>query len=394
LQKLLNTTATSSAKEIRNMSLSAFIRSSMTEILSEWTAFAKKTAPSEGEMSNLALTDHAEAILCAIAIDIETHQSKQEQYDKSQGEEVDTRAKESAAAIHGRLRQASNFSLLQLSSEFRALRATVLRLWLPGVHQMSETTIQEMVRFNEAIDQALAESIVTFSGRADRTRDLFLAVLGHDLRAPLASISLVGDLLMRPVVTQDQVASLAERAKRNALLMSAMVTDLLGFARLQMGAGMPTVRVILDIAEVCKAAVADARAMYPNSTIVYSPSGNLIGSFDGVRLQQLVTNLLINAAQYSTKGSDVRLEADGSERSITLNVSNLGPVIPEESLKTIFQPLVQLDPDSEDDARPRTSLGLGLFIAQETATAHNGTISVTSSAAEGTVFSVRFPRDS
>jgi signal transduction histidine kinase len=394
LQKLVNVTATTSAKEIRNMSLSAFIRSGMTEILTEWTAFAKKAAPSEGELSNLALTDHAEAILCAIAIDIETHQSKQQQYEKSQGEEVDSRARESPAAIHGRLRQASNFSLLQLSSEFRALRATVLRLWLPRVHQMSETTIHEMVRFNEAIDQALAESIVTFSERADRTRDLFLAVLGHDLRAPLASISLVGDLLMRPAMPQEQVGPLAQKAKRNALLMSAMVTDLLGFARLQMGAGMPTVRVILDIREVCKAAVADSQAMYPNCTIVFHPSGDLSGAFDAVRLQQLVTNLLINAAQYSAKGSDVTLEAVGSECAITLNVRNLGPVIPEESLKTIFQPLVQLDPDSEEDTRPRTSLGLGLFIAQEAASAHNATISVTSSATAGTVFSVRFPRDS
>lgn len=381
-------------KEFRGMNLSAFIRSEMTEILAEWTAFAKKTAPADGEMSNLALTDHAEAILCAIAIDIETHQSKQQQYEKSQGDEVESSEKESAAAIHGRLRQASNFSLLQLSSEFRALRATVLRLWLPRIHQMSETTIHEMVRFNEAIDQALAESIVTFSARAERTRDLFLAVLGHDLRAPLANISLVGDLLMRPVVPQEQVATLGQKAKRSALLMSAMVTDLLGFTRLQMGAGMPTVRATVEAQEICEAAVADARAMYPGSTIVFRPRGNLTGSFDSVRLQQLVTNLLINAAQYSAKGHDITLDAVGLEDAITIKVSNFGPVIPEESLKTIFQPLVQLEPDIEEEARPNTSLGLGLFIAQETTTAHNGKIAVTSSTADGTVFSVNLPRNS
>lgn len=213
------------------MNLATFIRSDMTEILAEWTAFAKKAAPADGAMSDLALTDHAEAILCAIAVDIETRQSKRQQYEKSQGDEVDTSEKESAAAIHGRLRQASNFSLLQLSAEFRALRATVLRLWLPGVQQMSETTIHEMVRFNEAIDQALAESIVTFSARADRTRDLFLAVLGHDLRAPLATVSLVGDLLSRSLMPQEQVATLGQKAKRSAMLMSAMVTDLLGYTR-------------------------------------------------------------------------------------------------------------------------------------------------------------------
>jgi signal transduction histidine kinase len=374
------------------MKLSTFIRSEMAGILAEWTAFAEKAAPADGEMSNLALTDHAEAILKAIASDIETQQSKQQQFEKSQGEESESGDTESAAAIHGRLRHASNFSLLQLSSEFRALRATVLRLWLPRVHQMSETTVHEMVRFNEAIDQAMAESIVTFSARADRTRDLFLAVLGHDLRAPLATISLTGDLLSRPAVAQEQVAILGQKAKRSAMLMSAMVTDLLGFTRLQMGAGMPTVRTTVDAQEVCHAAVADARAMYPDCAIVFHPVGNLTGSFDSVRLQQLVTNLLINAAQYSTKGHNIILEAVGLEHAITIKVSNVGPVIPEASLKTIFQPLVQLEPDIEQDARTKTSLGLGLFIAHETTAAHNGTISVTSSTAEGTVFSVSLPR--
>ncbi|MBC7859807.1 MAG: HAMP domain-containing histidine kinase [Burkholderiaceae bacterium] len=364
----------------------------MTQILAEWTAFAKKAAPVGGEMSNLALTDHAAAILCAIAIDIETRQSKQQQYEKSQGDEVDSGEEESAAAIHGRLRQASNFSLLELSSEFRALRATVLRLWLPLVPQMSDTTIYEMVRFNEAIDQALAESIVTFSAKAERTRDLFLAVLGHDLRAPLATISLVGDLLMRPELPPEQVATLGERAKRGAKLMSAMVADLLGYTRLQMGAGMPTARAPVDALAVCQAAVADARAMYPTSSFVFRPDGNLTGSFDSVRLQQLVTNLLTNAAQYSAKGRDVTLDAVGLEDAITIRVTNFGAVIPEAFLKTIFQPLVQLAPDSEEDTRPKTSLGLGLFIAQETVAAHNGKITVTSSDADGTVFAVDFPR--
>jgi signal transduction histidine kinase len=375
------------------MSISTFIRDNMTEILSEWTTFAEKTAPPEGEMTKLALTDHAQQILTAIALDIETHQSHQEQFDKSQGEEDDAGPEESAAAIHGRLRHASNFSLLQLSSEFRALRATVLRLWLPRVPQLSDDTINEMVRFNEAIDQALAESIVTYSERADRTRDLFLAVLGHDLRAPLATISLVGDLLGRVQASPEQTASLAERTKRSAMLMSSMVTDLLGFARLQMGAGMPTERTMLEAAEVCKTAVADAQAMYPGASMVFHAEGDLRGAFDNIRLQQLVTNLLINAAQHCDKGTPVTLAAKGDDDAITLTVTNIGPVIPAESLQTIFQPLVQLEPEGGHDARPKTSLGLGLFIAQQITAAHDGTIGVTSNEAEGTVFTVRFPRE-
>lgn len=375
------------------MRISAFIRNNMTQILAEWTAFAEKTAPPDEEMTKLALTDHAQQILNAIALDIDTHQSDQQQYDKSQGKGIDLNAKQSAAGIHGRLRHASNFSLLQLSSEFRALRATVLRLWMPQVAQMSEHTVNDMVRFNEAIDQALAESIVTYSERADRTRDLFLAVLGHDLRAPLATISLVGELLARQDASPEQIAALAERTKRSAMLMSAMVKDLLGFARLQMAAGMPTTRTPLQTAEVCKTAVADAQAMFPNAQIVFHTEGDLHGEFDDIRLLQLVTNLLINAAQHSDQGTPVTLSAHGGADAITLKVGNIGPVIPAESLQPIFQPLVQLEPAGGPDARPKTSLGLGLFIAQEITAAHGGTIGVTSNETDGTVFTVRFPRN-
>ena len=376
------------------MSISTFIRENMSAILSEWTTFAEKTAPPAGEMTKLALTDHAEQILGAIALDVETHQSKQQQFDKSQGDDIDLGPEESAAAIHGRLRHASNFSLLQLSSEFRALRATVLRLWLPHVSQLSEDTIQEMVRFNEAIDQALAESIVTYSERADRTRDLFLAVLGHDLRAPLATISLVGDLLGRTETSPEQIVSLAERTKRSAMLMSAMVTDLLGFARVQMGGGIPATRTMVEAAEVCKMAVADAQAMYPAASVKFVAEGDLRGEFDNIRLLQLVTNLLINAAQHGERGMPVTLAAKGEADAITLRVTNFGPVIPAESMQNIFQPLVQLEPEGEHDTRPKTSLGLGLFIAQEITSAHDGTIDVTSDETDGTVFTVRLPRNS
>jgi len=364
----------------------------MPQILAEWTAFAKKTAPTQSPMSNLALTDHAEAMLNDIALDIETHQSTRQQFDKSQGDGGEAGMQESAAGTHGRLRQASNFSLYQLSSEFRALRATVLRLWMPHVQHMSEQAAGEMVRFNEAIDQALSESIETYSARADRTRELFLAVLGHDLRAPIATMSLVGDMLARTAVTPQQLPALGQKTKRSAMLMSAMVTDLLGFARVQMGAGMPVLLSAVDLQDVCRAAIADAQAMYPHCPIAYHARGDLRGSFDAVRMQQLVTNLLINAAQHSASGSEVTLDAVGGDAAITLTVRNVGPVIPQESLQTIFQPLVQLPVAEDGEEKPRSSLGLGLFIAQETTTAHQGSISVTSSEAEGTVFTARFPR--
>jgi len=317
------------------MNLSLFIRDHMEEIMKEWMVFAKKNAPSDGDMTDLALKDHAKEILITIAADIETHQSSKQQYDKSQGNKDDYE-RDSAASNHGELRQASNFSLLQLSSEFRALRATVLRLWLPQIQTVSEDIAYEMIRFNEAIDQGLAESIVTYSARTDQTRDLFLAVLGHDLRAPLATVASVGSILSHEGVPAVKLAGLGKTVQRSAMLMSTMVTDLLGFARLQMGAGMPTKKEFINAYDVCEAAAADAHAMYPNTKIVFRSSGEIIGYFDSVRLQQLLTNLLINAAQYSEKNRDVILEAEGSEKHIVFKVINFGEVIPPESLKLFF----------------------------------------------------------
>ena len=374
------------------MRLDRFIHARMEEILTEWEGFAQTLVPAAGQMTDLALRDHARQILEAIALDIKTTQNPEEQIAKSQGLSDDTDESESAASIHGAMRQASNFSLLQLSAEFRALRATVLRLWLPQVTEMTEAAATEMVRFNEAIDQALAESVVTYSARADHMRELFLAILGHDLRAPLSSMSMAGDMLTRMQPTHTQTMDIGHKVKRGARLMSSMVEDLIGYTRTQLGAGMPIVLHRADVKEILQAAAADASASYPDTRFEIDTAGELSGQFDAVRLHQLFTNLLVNAAQYGARGSAVQLEAVGSLGFVTVHVTNDGPVISDLAKESIFSPLVQLDADDGAVARPRTSLGLGLYIAREIAVAHGGAISVSSSAADGTTFSVQLSR--
>jgi signal transduction histidine kinase len=373
------------------MRLDRFIRERMEEILAEWEAFAKTIAPVASNMSDLALRDHAKQILTAIALDIETAQNPQEQIEKSQGLAPDIAHGQSAASIHGALRHASDFSLLQLSAEYRALRATVLRLWLPQVKDMSEAVANQMVRFNEAIDQALAESVVTYTARADHLRELFLAILGHDLRAPLSSMASAGELLTHARFDPEQAPEVGKRVKRGARLMSSMVEDLIGYTRTQLGAGMPTVKHQADIKDICQAAIEDAAATHPDTAFELETEGHLVGQFDSVRLHQLFTNLLVNAAQYGGTDIPVRMVARASPHHVMIDVVNVGPVIPAESLESIFSPLLQL-PGVDEDARPRTSLGLGLFVAREIALAHDGGISAASSAELGTVFTVSLPR--
>jgi len=373
------------------MRLSDFIDQRMDVILADWDAFAVKHGPAAAAMSRTALRDHAREMLQAIAVDIETAQDTTQQREKSREGAVDDGGNaHTAAAIHGAARQRSDFSLAQLSSEFRALRATVLRLWLPEVDALGERTINEMVRFNEAIDQALAESINAYSQQAEQTRDLFLAVLGHDLRGPLATMSLAGDLLVRPDTDAASTRQLGARVKRSARLMGRMVDDLLSYTRTQLGHGWTMSRVPGNLADACESAIEDARASYPETTFELDARGDLKGDFDPTRMHQLLINLLLNAAQYGARHEPVVVTATRDDDSASVQVNNRGPVVSDASLKEIFKPLVQLVPGT-GEGRPKTSMGLGLFVAREIALAHGGALEAASNEVDGTTFIATIP---
>src|SRR5688572_3752038 len=158
------------------MRLSDFIRRDMEHILEEWEAFAATRVPAAGRMKPLELRDHARQILEAIALDLQTAQTREEQEAKSQGLAALITADETAAQTHAVLRAKSGFDIKQLASEYRALRASVLRLWRDA--SPDTPRLEDVMRFNEAIDQALAESIAFFSAQVHQSRNLMLGMLG------------------------------------------------------------------------------------------------------------------------------------------------------------------------------------------------------------------------
>lgn len=232
---------------------------------------------------------------------------------------------------------------------------------------------------------------MTFSEHNNQTRERFLAILGHDLRTPLAAISMTGSLLERSRSPVDNVAT-GKRLLRSAATMSTMVNDLLEYSRTQLGGKMPISPAPANMGDIVQAALHSAALAHPDCVFELRSRGDLSGIFDDVRLQQVVINLLVNAAQYRAKGTNVVLDVAGELNDVVLSVTNLVPGIPAESFKTIFSALVQLPVEGEQPGRPRTSLGLGLFIARETALAHGGSIDVSSTDAAGTTFTVRIPR--
>jgi signal transduction histidine kinase len=373
------------------MTISEFITRNMEQILGEWDAFAKTLGAVTEKMSNHELRDHARQILEFVAADIKTAETAEQAHAKSQGLGSRTATGDSASSRHGKLRYTSGFTLLQLIAEYRALRASVLKLWQRDSAAITADSARDIMRFNEAIDQSLTDAAVAYSDKVNETRDMFLAILGHDLRGPLAATSTAGMYLLRPGAFDDQVQQIGIRIKRSAATMNGMVNDLLGLARIQLGDGIPIERRECDLLEMCHWAIVDANAVHPRAQFVLSAIGELTGSFDQPRLQQLLTNLANNAAQYGTPGKPIHIDIVGKKEQILLKVRNHGPTIPKEALPTLFDSLVQL-PEHGGHARPRSSLGLGLFIAKQIAVAHGGALEVSSDDVMGTVFTVEVPR--
>jgi hypothetical protein len=144
------------------MRLSQFISQSSDRIISEWEVFARSCIPAANVMDLGQRRDHIAAMLRAIAKDLETPQTKREQREKAIGNDDAHVDSDTAANSHGMERAASGYTPVQMISEFRALRANVLRLWAEAQSEFNRASLDEITRFNEAIDQLLAESMARY----------------------------------------------------------------------------------------------------------------------------------------------------------------------------------------------------------------------------------------
>ena len=282
------------------------------------------------------------------------------------------------------------FDLRQLVAEFRALRATVLRLWIKHKRYGDEQGAYEISRFNEAIDEALAESVESYSGELARSRDTFLAILGHDLRSPLHALFGVMHVLGQPT-GEAQRAEAVSAGVRSVSLMSAMIRDLLEYTRTRLGKGIPIAPAPASFESTCRGALNEVALAHPQRGFRFEAEGALEGVFDSERMHQVVANLLNNAVQHGRRGRPIGLIARGSPETLSIAVTNEAPPIPPEQLQVMFEPLVQL-PRTRGGGAPGTNLGLGLFIAREIVVAHGGTIDIASDAENGTTVNVQLPR--
>ncbi|MFP6830386.1 MAG: HAMP domain-containing sensor histidine kinase [Pseudomonas sp.] len=373
------------------MRLSEFIRQHVDCIVDDWEEFAATITPAADYLDATALRDHAKAILLAAARDMSRPQTAQEQAAKAKGEGPEmTPSLDQAGASHGELRHTVGFDLVQMTSEFRHLRACVIRRWVDSLESPDMACFQDMIRFNEAIDEALAESTAAYAEQVNRSRDIFLAILGHDLRAPLQAVGMSNDLLLRKSTLEGEALMCAHNIKRSVGHMAAMISDLLELVRSRLGKSLPIEPAPMDLAEAAQAAIAEACAGNPHCSPVLHIHGDTRGVWDAGRINQLLQNLIGNALQHGSNTQQVTLTLQEEADAVCLSVHNFGTPIPEETLGTIFDPLVRSA--DEEPGQPSTSLGLGLFIVREVVNAHGGTIEVSSNETDGTRFSVVLPK--
>lgn len=395
------------------MRLTNFIEQNVEPILVQWEAFARsiwRGAPTDPA----TLRDDAKGILRATVLDMRSPQSLAQQSDKSMGEgpqDAHSERVDVASASHAAQRVASGFYLAEVVAEYRALRASVLRLWRDSGPAPDSHDLDDLTRFNESIDQSLVQAIDAYvrhdernrkllaneqaarmgAEAANRAKDIFLATLGHEMRTPLSAIAGWAHVLAREGCTKDDVRRAAEVITRNAAAQARMIDDVLDVSRIISGKLRLEI-VACDLIATIGAAIDSMRTAAEAKGITLTaklePAARTVAC-DADRLQQVVWNLLSNAVKFTPPGGHVTitLSQDGEFRVIRVIDTGMG--IEPEFLPHVFDRFQQADAGSRRQFR---GLGLGLSIVKHVVELHGGTVEAFSAGLErGSTFTVRLP---
>jgi signal transduction histidine kinase len=228
-----------------------------------------------------------------------------------------------------------------------------------------------------------------------QSQNMFLAILGHDLRNPLGTVVSGASFLMQAVDLPPKYILVATRMFNSGKRMSKLINDLIDFTRTHLGPGIPIRIKQGSLVALCEEVVNEARTFHPERSIDLKVPPKLDAIFDEARLAQALSNLIGNAIQYSSADFPVTVQLASNGDQVTLSVNNRGEIIPTEKIASIFDPMVRIAANAsqnEQDYIERTSLGIGLYISREIVHAHDGRIDVTSNDKDGTTFLITMPR--
>lgn len=260
------------------------------------------------------------------------------------------------------------------------LKASSVQPMMESFARLLAIQIDNQERYQRTEEALLAEREV------GDLRDQFIAVLGHDLRNPLFAIGAGAELLQRRT-QDDKSLNIIQHILTSARRASQLVEDVLDFARGRLGAGIVVnLKPCNDLAQSLEHVVAEVQRAHPLRTL-HLTLGDLQGIVcDRERVGQLLSNLVSNAVMHGVQDGAVRIEAARVDGAYQLSVHNHGAAIPPDVRAQLFKPFARPSVLS-----PRSGLGLGLYIAQQIAKAHGGTLTVDSTDEAGTVFTFTLP---
>lgn len=245
-----------------------------------------------------------------------------------------------------------------------------------------------LYQYNERLkrqQRLLADEIAARKAaeRADRAKEEFIAVLGHDLRTPLSAILLAAAKHEKLPDALEPCREAGRRISTSANRMSRMIEAIVDFTRSRLGGGIPIIREATDMAALCRATLDEIRAIYPSVEMSLNVEGDVRGEWDPERVLQVIVNLVGNAATHGD--GKVRITARDLGKVVVLEVHNGGLPVPSHKMAHLFEPFYP-------GGRRREGLGLGLYIVDQIVRAHGGTIHAESTEAGGTTFTSYWPR--
>jgi signal transduction histidine kinase len=298
---------------------------------------------------------------------------------------VDPLVPSDMAGIPGWARRPGNVSFLArpLLVEDRMVGVLALANRRP----LRESTIKMIAGVAAQVAVAIGRDV----GERERQRfqELFIGMLGHDLRNPLSAVSTGAQALLMSEALPERSARALQRIRLSAARMSRMVNQLLDFARARdIGSGLPLVRTWVDLHAVCRDVVEELRQSHAGRVVVEDYVGDARGMWDVDRMAQVLSNLIGNALAYSDADRPVRVAIRREQGGVSAEVANSGPPIAAEVLPTLFDPFRRA---REGRTGMTQGLGLGLYITRQIVLAHGGDLEVSSGAETGTSFRVRLP---
>jgi signal transduction histidine kinase len=245
----------------------------------------------------------------------------------------------------------------------------------------------ELIAFHLDAGRRIADSEAALVDEREtaRLREQFIAVLGHDLRNPLGSISSAAQVLDK-LALPDPAKKMVTIMKKSVRRMAGLIDDVLDFARGRLGGGLAlTLSADEPLAPALEQVVAELRVSFPDRVIETDFTPKDCVKCDRARISQLLSNLIANALTYSFPGTPVHARTRITDGVFELSVANQGEPIPPQAMERLFSPY------ERGAVRPsQQGLGLGLYIAAEISRAHGGTLTVTSTSEE-TRFTLKFP---